>query len=202
MMRFWLDRGCDGFRVCLIKPHRISWGSTFESSALDWIKMDVINLLSKTDGLPDAPVIDEGDPTQPASMYYANGPRVHEYIKEMNQKVLSRRLLPGSHTVNGTHTAITDYDIFTVGEAPFSHSADDLAEYVLPQNRELKTIFQFELMDIDSSDSLEPLIPKPWKLSDLKNVVEKWQTFKREEGFWNTSVAFPPCIRERPSIRS
>lgn len=82
----------------------------------------------------------------------------------------------------------TDYDIFTVGEAPFSHSADDLAEYVLPQNGELKTVFQFELMDIDSSDSLEPLIPKPWRLSDLKNVVEKWQTFKREEGFWNTSV--------------
>ena len=43
-------------------------------------------------------------------------------------------------------------------------------------------------MDIDSSDPLEPLIPKPWKLSDLKNVVEKWQTFKREEGFWNTFV--------------
>ena len=152
--------------------------------------MDVINLLSKTDGLPDVPVVDEGDPTQPASIYYANGPRVHEYIKEMNQKVLSRKWSPGSRTANGTHGTITDYDIFTVGEAPFSHSADDLAEYALPQNRELKTIFQFELMDIDSSDPLEPLIPKPWELSDLKNVVEKWQTFKREEGFWNTSVTF------------
>jgi len=150
--------------------------------------MDVINLLSKTDGLPDAPVVDEGDPTQPASMYYANGPRVHEYIKEMNQKVLSREFLSVSPTASGTHRVATDYDVFTVGEAPFSHSADDLAEYVLPQNRELNTVFQFELMDIDSFESLEPLIPKPWKLSDLKNVVEKWQTFKREEGFWNTSV--------------
>lgn len=152
--------------------------------------MDVINLLSKTDGLPDAPVVDENDATQPASMYYANGPRVHEYIKEMNQKVLSRELLPASLIAKETHKVNIDYDIFTVGEAPFSHSADDLAEYVLPQNKELETVFQFELMDIDSSDPLEPLTPKPWKLSDLKNVVEKWQTFKRDEGFWNTSVCF------------
>jgi len=150
--------------------------------------MDVINLLSKTDGLPDAPVVDENDPTQPASMHYANGPRVHEYIKEMNQEVLSRGSSLGSPAVNGTHGITIDYDIFTVGEAPFSHSADDLAKYILPPNSELKTIFQFELMDIDSFNSLEPLIPKPWKLSDLKNVVEKWQTFKRGEGFWNTSV--------------
>lgn len=59
---------------------------------LDRAKMDVINLLSKTDGLPDAPIVDKDDPTQPASMHYANGPRVHEYIKEMNREVLSRKL--------------------------------------------------------------------------------------------------------------
>ena len=152
MMKFWLDRGCDGFRVRFIKR---------SVCVPDWVKMDVINLLSKTDGLPDAPIVDEGDPTQPASMYYANGPRVHEYIKEMNQKVLSRQFLSTSPTVSGTDRVTTDYDVFTVGEAPFSHSADDLAEYVLPQNRELSTVFQFELMDIDSSESLEPLIPKP-----------------------------------------
>lgn len=152
MMKFWLDRGCDGFRVRFIKR---------SVCVPDWVKMDVINLLSKTDGLPDAPIVDEGDPTQPASMYYANGPRVHEYTKEMNQKVLSRQFLSTSPTVSGTDRVTTDYDVFTVGEAPFSHSADDLAEYVLPQNRELSTVFQFELMDIDSSESLEPLIPKP-----------------------------------------
>ena len=150
--------------------------------------MDVINLISKTDGLPDAPIVDENDPTQLASMHYANGPRVHEYIKEMNQKVLSRKFPSASPTASRTHRTLTDYDAFTVGETPFTHSADDLAEYVLPQNRELQTVFQFELMDIDASRPLEKLIPKPWKLSDLKNVVEKWQTFKREEGFWNRSV--------------
>jgi oligo-1,6-glucosidase len=96
-----------------------------------------------------------------------------------------------------THQTTTDYDAFIVGEAPFSHSAGDLAEYVLPQNRELKTVFQFELMDIDSSDPLEPLIPKPWRLSHLKNVIEKRENFKREEGFWNTP---PSCIQSHQKL--
>jgi alpha-glucosidase len=51
--------------------------------------MDVINLLSKVDGLPDAPVVEPDEFTQPATDYYANGPRVHQYIREMNKKVLS-----------------------------------------------------------------------------------------------------------------
>jgi len=182
-MKFWLDRGCDRFRVSFIKPFWILRSSFLEPCVLDWVKMDVINLLSKTDGLSDVPIVDVDGPTRPASMHYANGPRVHEYIKEMNQKFLSRGSPSGSSTTSGTHGVPTDHHIFTIGEAPFSHSTDDLAEYVLPQRRELKTVFQFELMDTDSSDPLEPLIPKPWKLSDLKNVVEKWQTFKRGEGF-------------------
>jgi alpha-glucosidase len=78
----------------------------------------------------------------------------------------------------------------TVGEAPFSHSASDLAEYVLPANKELNMVFQFEMMDIDSATVLEPLIPKKWVLSDLKDVVEKWQTFERDRGFWNSCVSF------------
>lgn len=35
--------------------------------------MDVINIISKTDGLPDAPVVDPTQYYQPASMYFANG---------------------------------------------------------------------------------------------------------------------------------
>ena len=58
----------------------------------------------------------------------------------------------------------------------------------LPKNKELNMVFQFELMDIDSAvegEDMVPLINKPWKLSDLKDIVRRWQTFKREEGFWN-----------------
>jgi oligo-1,6-glucosidase len=71
--------------------------------------MDVINLISKVPGLPDAPIVVPGEEFQPASIYFANGylsyflpcrpffaqqsprPRVHEFLKEMNEKVLSSK---------------------------------------------------------------------------------------------------------------
>ncbi|EGN92954.1 glycoside hydrolase family 13 protein [Serpula lacrymans var. lacrymans S7.3] len=142
VMRFWINRGCDGFR------------------------MDVINIISKTEGLPDAPEVDPTQYYQPASMYFANGPRVHEYIKEMNQEVLSK------------------HDLITVGETPFTHEASELAAYVLPKNKELNMVFHFELMDLDSPD-YSPLAHKAWKLTELKAIVRRWQQYKREEGFWN-----------------
>lgn len=51
--------------------------------------MDVINLISKPDGLPDEPVDKPGDIAFPLSS--VNGPRVHQYLHEMNRKVLSRQ---------------------------------------------------------------------------------------------------------------
>ncbi|KZT25553.1 glycoside hydrolase family 13 protein [Neolentinus lepideus HHB14362 ss-1] len=147
LMEWWINRGCDGFR------------------------MDVINIISKVDGLPDAPVADPKEQYQPASAFFANGPRVHQYIKEMNDRVLSR------------------HDLITVGETPFTQNAQDLLPYVLPSRRELNMVFQFELMGIDSHidpyGSDVPLIPKEWKLKNLKEVITRWQTFEREAGFWN-----------------
>ncbi|MFP4374135.1 MAG: alpha-glucosidase [Spirochaetaceae bacterium] len=64
MMRFWLDRGVDGFR------------------------MDVINQISKPPGLPDD--TDPAPGTRPGFRFYTNGPNVHAYIREMHEEVLSR----------------------------------------------------------------------------------------------------------------
>ncbi|KAF7974157.1 hypothetical protein HWV62_13271 [Athelia sp. TMB] len=154
VMRFWIDRGCDGFR------------------------MDVINLISKTPGLPDAPVTDQREEYQNAFMYFANGPRVHEYLKEMHTKVLS------------------GHDLITVGETPFTHSADQLAAYVLPENKELAMVFQFQLMDLDAPHAdptlpteevpnHDPLTWQQWDLKEMKTIIGRWQGFKRNEGFWN-----------------
>jgi len=58
-------------------------------------------------------------------------------------------------------------------------------------------VFQFELMDIDSLQSddsgrevskHDPLVWKEWKLNEMKTIVGKWQSCKRDEGFWNTCV--------------
>ncbi|KAL1659597.1 glycoside hydrolase family 13 protein [Schizophyllum commune] len=145
VMRFWIDRGCDGFR------------------------MDVINLVSKVPGLPDAPITEPGEKYQPAAEFYANGPRVHEYIQQMHREVLSK------------------HDLITVGEAPFSYDESALGKYVLPANKELQMIFQFELVDVDSPKGPDrsSLMPRPWKLTELKTIINKWQTYKRDEGFWN-----------------
>ena len=86
--------------------------------------------------------------------------------------------------------------MMTVGETPLTHHADDIAAWVLPQNKELHMVFQFELMDIDSggaeggAEAVSPLTCRKWSLRELKHVVEKWQLFKREEGYWNTYVTF------------
>ncbi len=65
MMRWWLDRGVDGFR------------------------MDVINVVSKDPALPDGPVHDGlwGD----GSAAYTNGPRIHEFLAEMHREVFAGR---------------------------------------------------------------------------------------------------------------
>ncbi|KAF9255899.1 glycoside hydrolase family 13 protein [Marasmius fiardii PR-910] len=157
IMRFWLDRGSDGFR------------------------MDVINCLSKTKGLPDAPISFPNEEYQPASIYYANGPRIHEFLGEMYEKVLSK------------------YDPITVGETPFTYDSDKLVEYVLPNKNELQMVFPFELMEIDG-EKADPtltsgevqadqvaLVHKDWKLSEFKQIVQKWQLLKMKEGYWNAS---------------
>lgn len=48
-------------------------------------------------------------------------------------------------------------------------------------------VFQFELMDLDSplGGEHEVLIHRNWKLSELREIVRRWQNFKRDEGFWN-----------------
>ncbi|EDR04678.1 glycoside hydrolase family 13 protein [Laccaria bicolor S238N-H82] len=146
-MQFWTDRGCDGFRL------------------------DVIDLLSKAEGLPDAPITSPDEVYQPAVIHYANGPKIHEYIKEMDKKVLSK------------------YDLITVGEASFTQKMSEFDGYVLPSNNELNMVFHFQLMDVDfpkEGNSRLPLKHKDWTLAEFRQVVVKWQNYKREEGFWNT----------------
>lgn len=84
----------------------------------------------------------------------------------------------------------------TVGEAPLSNSASDLAKYVLPENRELNMVFQFELMTVDDA-TLEPLSWKKFAVPDLEKVITKWQTFDRDQGFCN---AYAPDILSRSIV--
>ena len=125
MMCWWLNKGVDGFR------------------------MDVINLISKPDELPDGP---GGD----LSPFCMNGPHVHEYLREMNSEVLSK------------------YDIMTVGECP-NLTVDAALEYAGAGRGELNMVFHFEhtgLTDGRFGKWTDARTPLP----ALKRVFEKWQT--------------------------
>lgn len=137
MMRFWLDKGIDGFR------------------------MDVINCISKADGLPSV-----GDSRYAwGGEFFMNGPRIHEFLREMNEETLSH------------------YDAMSVGEMP-GVTPEEAVRFTDPDNREVNMVFQFESMDIDSGEGGKWNV-KPWRLADLKAVTSKWQYGLNGRG-WNS----------------
>lgn len=140
MMKFWLDKGVDGFR------------------------MDVINMISKTEFL--SPYDDFAKGTAKNKAYHPNGPRVHDYLQEMNRKVLSK------------------YDIMTVGECP-GVTPEITQRYTDTDRKELNMVFQFEHMGLDQQEGKEKWDLKPLNLFDLKENLSKWQKALHEKG-WNS----------------
>ena len=137
IMQFWTDKGIDGFR------------------------MDVINYISKAAELPDMPE----DGPYLATPYFANGPHVHEYLQEMNRRILSQR------------------DFITVGEM-VSVTTDQARLYTHKDRHELNMVFTFEHMYLDAVGEDKWQI-RQWKLSELKAVFGKWQT-SLADGCWNS----------------
>ncbi|MDO5407082.1 MAG: alpha-glucosidase [Eubacteriales bacterium] len=141
LMRFWMDKGADGWR------------------------MDVIASISKDQGYPDYP--EEPGRKYYTGKYHSNGPRLHEFIQEMNQEVLSR------------------YDCMTVGEAP--GSTPEVAQlFTDPARKELNMIFTFEHMNIDRIPGSvnRKWALKPFSLVELKRVMTDWQMKLSGRG-WN-----------------
>ncbi|AYC30740.1 glycoside hydrolase family 13 protein [Paenisporosarcina cavernae] len=140
MMHFWLNKGVAGFR------------------------MDVINLISKHPALPNGPV-HPGQLFGDGSPYYMNGPKIHDYMQEMHQEVLSRG------------------DILTVGECPGA-TTEDAALFSDPNRNELSMIFTFEHMSLDSGP-YEKWDLRALHLPKLKKNFRKWQTELHGKG-WNS----------------
>ena len=128
IVEFWCKKGVDGFR------------------------MDVISLISKQTDFPDSHV--PNDYGETIKTYYANGPKIHQYLNELNQKVLSK------------------YDIMTVGEGPGIDLETGL-DYVHEDRDELNMIFHFGHMFIDNGiggkyDPIEVSLPM------FKKVFNDW----------------------------
>ncbi|WP_157533178.1 alpha-amylase family glycosyl hydrolase, partial [Haloferax profundi] len=124
--------------------------------------MDVINLISKPDGLPDAE-----DPTEIVKGVdqFTNGPRVHEYLSELHDRVL-----------DGT-------DAMTVGEMA-ELSIEEAKRYVGEDGDGMSMVFTFDHMRLDMTDagrwSYRESSPR-----ELKESMTHWQEGLADEG-WNS----------------
>lgn len=151
-MRFWLDKGIDGFRV------------------------DTVNKYSKVLPFEDAPITDPTSIIQPAAQMWCNGPRIHEFIKEMSRDVLSH------------YRTYDNQPLVTVGELSLCSETDSVIPYVSAMQRELDMVFQFDITHLgqgppgcnDKYDFAE------WKLPAMKRIVEKWQCFIEGTDAWTT----------------
>lgn len=137
MMHFWFKKGVDGFR------------------------MDVIPFISKDTDYPELPAKYNGNFVP----FYANGPRLHEYLHEMNQEVLSK------------------YDIMTVGETP-GVDRDQALLFVDDDREELNMFFHFELMSLDrDGDEVFWMRKDRWKLTEFKQIHSDWDETFAEKGW-------------------
>ena len=142
MMRWWLDRGVDGFR------------------------MDVINFISKVDGLPDAPH-QPGQQHVLAFDQFANGPRIHDYLAEMRREVFTGR----------------EGQFLTVGEMP-GVTPEQAVLYTDPDRAEVDMVFQFEHVGVDTGP-IDKFDYIGLDLVVLKASLNRWQTALAERG-WNS----------------
>ena len=139
MMNWWCEKGIDGFR------------------------MDVISMISKDPSFPDGPV--EDGLYGSLAPYVCNGPHVHEYLQEMNRRVLSH------------------YDLLTVGEAA-GVTIEEAQKYANNDGTELGMVFQFEHVDLIRGPIGKWSDQKP-KLRDFRRVMNKWQ-YELEGKAWNS----------------
>lgn len=139
MMSWWCEKGIDGFR------------------------MDVISMISKDPAFPDGEVRNGlyGD----NGPFVCNGPHVHEYLREMNQEVLSK------------------YDIMTVGEAA-GVTIEEAKKYAGESTGELNMVFQFEHVEL-GDHRIGKWSAKEVPLKDLRGAMNRWQ-INLEGTAWNS----------------
>jgi len=149
IINWWLEKGVDGFRL------------------------DVINLISKDQRFPDG----KKDGLA-GHEYFANGPRVHEFIQEMAE-----------NTYN-------NYDAMTVGETPFVDK-DEAIKFVKEEREEFSMVIPFEHLEFDRKEGWDKITD--WELKELKDLMSQWQYKLQENNGW-TSLYF--CNHDQPRIVS
>ena len=142
-MNFWLEKGVDGFRI------------------------DTVNMYDKGTELADVPVVDHKSEWQAADNIFCNGPRMHEFMREMNAKSLSK------------------YDAMTVGELPNTPDPAHVLRYISAGDPQLNMVFNFDTVDIGQGRPWKFDVV-PWKLTDLKRTTKFSQNLIEGTDAWTT----------------
>lgn len=125
---------------------------------IDGFRMDVINFISKDMTFPNG-VDGNGKP------FFENGPRIHEFLQEMNQNVVNNN------------------EILMIGEMP-DVTTKEAQLYTDNERKELDMVFSFEHVELGYGKYGKWSVDE-WKLTDLKKVVKRWQTDLSDIG-WNS----------------
>ena len=147
MMRWWFDKGMDGFRL------------------------DVVNLLSKDQSFPQAP------PGTDGRQFYTDGPRIHEFLHEMNREAFRGKL--------------------TVGEMS-STTVEHCVRYTRPENEELDMTFSFHHLKVDYPGG-QKWTDAPMDFLALKDILSHWQVGMAAGGGWNAVFW---CNHDQPRVVS
>lgn len=135
-------------------------------------RFDVINLISKAEFTDDT----DGD----GRKYYTDGPKVHEYIEELNRLTFGK-----------------DTEIITVGEMN-STKMEHCYQYAGENARQLSMIFQFHHMKVDYVGN-EKWVLVPFDFQKLKRILFDWQTGMAEHNAWNAVFW---CNHDQPRVVS
>ncbi len=145
--------------------------SFWAEKGVDGFRLDVINLISKQQ---DFPCDDLGD----GRRFYTDGPKVHQYLQEISEKVFQK------------------YGSVTVGEMS-STTLEHCQQYSSLDNKELSMVFNFHHLKVDYPDG-EKWTTAPFDFLQLKEIFNHWQTGLNGKGwgalFW--------CNHDQPRIVS
>ncbi|MEZ8791028.1 alpha,alpha-phosphotrehalase [Vibrio splendidus] len=145
--------------------------SFWAEKGVDGFRLDVINLISKQQDFPND---DIGD----GRRFYTDGPRVHEYLKEISEAVFQK------------------YGSVTVGEMS-STTLEHCQKYSNVDNSELSMVFNFHHLKVDYTNG-EKWTNAPFDFLQLKSIFNHWQTGLNGKGwgalFW--------CNHDQPRVVS
>lgn len=139
-IKFWMKKGVDGFRI------------------------DTAGLYSKRD-YEDAPILFPETKYQPVFPTVLNGPKIHQYHKEINQ-------------------ILSDYDFMTVGEIGYGDKEENL-RYVRASSNEMSMIFLFDAITIGYVND-DRFRYEPYTFQDFKQAFKTQSDFIKGTDAWST----------------